>query len=66
MLKYACDHGMNEVYFVIDVLNKRSQQAVIKLGAKEQGIYRNHMMRHDYTLRDSIIYAMDLTCYISQ
>ncbi|MGA2654409.1 MAG: GNAT family N-acetyltransferase [Gammaproteobacteria bacterium] len=49
---------VREVYFVIDVLNLRSRAAVIKLGAKEKEIYRNHLKRPDGTMRDSVVYVM--------
>lgn len=59
LLDYAFNQcNMREVYFVIDVLNVRSCAAVIKLGAKEKEIYRNHLMRPDGSMRDSVVYVM--------
>lgn len=58
MLNHAFENGITAVYFVIDHLNQRSQKAVMKLGAKQQGIYKDHMIRPDCTMRDSIIYVI--------
>lgn len=46
----------NQVNFAIDILNQRSRAAVLKLGARETGIIRNHMVRPDGSMRDSIVY----------
>lgn len=59
LLDYAFHQcQVREIYFVIDFLNLRSRAAVIKLGAKEKEIYRDHLMRPDGTMRDSIVYVI--------
>lgn len=41
-----------------DVLNTRSQAAIAKLGAKQEGILRRHLKRKDGSFRDSVIYSV--------
>jgi RimJ/RimL family protein N-acetyltransferase len=59
LLKYAFeDLKINRVEFVIDARNTRSQAAVKKLGASEEGTLRQHMILHDGFIRDSKIYSI--------
>jgi RimJ/RimL family protein N-acetyltransferase len=59
LLKHAFeDLKMNRVEFVIDTRNTRSQAAVKKLGASEEGILRQHMILSDGFVRDSKIYSI--------
>jgi len=46
------------VEFKTDVLNKRSRRAMEKIGAKEDGIMRGHMLMRDGRRRDSIYYSI--------
>ncbi|MEK6279482.1 MAG: GNAT family protein [Acidobacteriota bacterium] len=42
------------VAFVTDVLNEQSRTAILRLGAKEEGILRNHMIMPGGRYRDSV------------
>lgn len=46
------------VFFKTDSNNKRSQKALEKIGAKYEGILRNHMIREDGTFRHSVYYSV--------
>lgn len=49
---------MNRVQFITDYLNKSSKQAILKLGAIEEGILRNHMVMRDFGVRNSVLYSI--------
>ena len=49
---------LNRVAFVTDFLNKNSQRAIKRLGAKEEGMLRNHMVMPDGRIRDSMFYSI--------
>lgn len=42
------------VSFVTDVLNQQSRAAILRLGAKEEGVLRNHMVMPSGRYRDSL------------
>lgn len=46
------------VEFRTDVLNTRSRTAIARLGAKEEGIFRNHTVCAGGRLRDSIYFSV--------
>ncbi len=46
------------VQFKTDLLNERSQRAIERLGAAREGVLRNHIIRPDGTIRDSIYYSI--------
>jgi N-acetyltransferase len=48
------------VGFITDVLNLESRTAILRIGAKEEGILRNHMIMPDGRCRDSVFYG--ITC----
>jgi N-acetyltransferase len=50
--------GLIRVFFKTDDNNKRSQKALEKIGAKYEGILRNHMIREDGTFRHSVFYSI--------
>ena len=59
MLRHAFDTlGFNRVEFLTDYLNTTSRQAILRLGAKEEGILRNHMIMPDGRVRDSVIFSI--------
>jgi len=59
MLSYAFEQlAINRVEFITDYLNHRSQQALIRIGAKKEGIMRNHMIMRDGRIRDSILFSI--------
>ncbi len=41
-----------------DLNNVRSQVAIERIGAIKEGVLRNHMVRPDGTIRDSVIYSI--------
>ena len=58
-LAYAFETlGVARVEFKTDVNNARSRAAIARLGAKEEGTFRNHMRRQDGTLRDSVYFSI--------
>lgn len=58
LLKHAFEQGAIRVEFKTDSLNEKSRAALLKLGAKFEGIFRNHMIRSDGTLRHSAYYSI--------
>ncbi len=41
-----------------DLRNVRSQKAIERIGAKKEGVLRNHMILPDGTIRDSVFYSV--------
>ena len=58
MLANAFDAGAIRVQFTVDVRNARSQAAVLKLGASQEGILRNHKITWTGHVRDSAIFSI--------
>jgi len=59
LLQYAFeDLGCIRVQLKTDQLNERSQRAIERLGAVKEGVLRNHMIRPDGTIRDSVYYSI--------
>lgn len=59
LLRHAFeDLGCVRVQFKTDLRNVRSQNAIERLGAVKEGVLRNHMIRPDGTLRDSVYYSI--------
>jgi N-acetyltransferase len=50
--------GYGRVRIQTDVLNARSEAAILKLGAIREGVMRRHMKREDGTFRDSVIFSI--------
>jgi RimJ/RimL family protein N-acetyltransferase len=50
--------GMGRVSWRTDHLNTRSQQAIIRLGAVREGVFRRETRRPDGSWRDNVHYAM--------
>ena len=46
------------VEFKTDSLNEPSRQALLRIGAKEEGIFRNHMITSTGRLRHSVYYSI--------
>jgi len=46
------------VELLTDVLNSQSRAAILRLGAKEEGILRHHMIMPNGRIRDSVIYSI--------
>ena len=59
LLTHAFEHWRcNRVEFITDVLNQQSRAAILRLGAKEEGILRNHMIMRGGRIRDSAIFSI--------
>lgn len=50
--------GARRVSWRTDIRNERSQQAIERLGARREGVFRSHLERPDGTIRDTVYYAM--------
>jgi RimJ/RimL family protein N-acetyltransferase len=46
------------VEFKTDALNTRSREAILRLGAKEEGIFRHHMITDSGRLRDTVYFSI--------
>lgn len=59
MLTHAFENlGLNRVEFLTDFLNSKSRQAIARLGAKEEGVLRNHFVMPNGRVRDSVIFSI--------
>jgi RimJ/RimL family protein N-acetyltransferase len=59
MLEYAFEKlGFERVEFKTDVLNTYSRRALLRIGATEEGILRNHMLMTHNRRRDTIYYSV--------
>lgn len=59
MLKHAFDVlQCMRVELKTDSLNERSRAAILRIGAKEEGILRNHMMTQNGRVRDTVYYSI--------
>lgn len=59
LLEHAFDAlGCIAVEFRTDWFNKRSQAAIERLGAKREGVLRNHMIMADGRVRDTVVYSI--------
>jgi RimJ/RimL family protein N-acetyltransferase len=59
MLRHAFETwGCIRVEFKTDSLNERSRNALLRIGAKEEGTFRNHMIVHDGRLRHTVYFSI--------
>jgi len=59
MLTYAFEKlHLNRIEFLTDFLNQNSQKAITRLGAKKEGVLRNHMIMPNGRVRDSMIFSI--------
>ncbi|MBI5463470.1 MAG: GNAT family N-acetyltransferase [Ignavibacteriales bacterium] len=59
MLRYAFETWqVNRVELKTDRLNERSRNAMLRIGAKEEGILRSHMVVPSGRLRDTVYYSI--------
>jgi RimJ/RimL family protein N-acetyltransferase len=59
MLSHAFDvMKLNRVEFLTDYFNNTSRNAILRLGAKQEGILRNHMVMPNGRVRDSVLYSI--------
>jgi RimJ/RimL family protein N-acetyltransferase len=50
--------GFNRVEYKTDLRNARSRAAILKLGARQEGILRKHMIMADGHVRDSVYFSV--------
>ncbi len=50
--------NLNRVELITDYLNITSRNAILRLGAKEEGILRSHMVMPNGRVRDSVLYSI--------
>ena len=59
MLEHAFERlGCIRVEFMADSLNEVSRKAILRLGAKEEGRFRNYILSPEGAPRDAIIYSI--------
>lgn len=59
LMKHAFeDWGAIRIQFITDANNLHSQRAILKLGARFEGRLRNHKVRGDGSMRDSMVYSV--------
>ena len=59
LLKYAFEElNCVRVQFTTDVLNEKSQNAILRLGAKKEGIVRNERIMPDGRKRNSVRFSI--------
>jgi RimJ/RimL family protein N-acetyltransferase len=59
MLAHAFEvFGCNRIEFKTDRLNRRSRDAILRLGAREEGILRKHMVTAGGRIRDSVYFSI--------
>ena len=59
LLGYAFETlGCIRVQLKTDSRNERSQRAIERIGAKREGVLRNHMILPDGRYRDSVYYSV--------
>ena len=59
LLTHAFDHWQCvRVELLTDVLNQQSRAAILRLGAKEEGTLRSHMIMPNGRIRDSVVFSI--------
>ena len=59
MLEHAFEHWQCvRVEFITDVLNEQSRAAILRLGAKQEGVLRSHMIMPNGRIRDSVCFSI--------
>lgn len=59
MMRYAFETlGCNRVEWKTDSLNTQSRNAILRLGAKQEGIFRQHMVTWSGRLRDTVYFSV--------
>ena len=48
----------NRVELITDVLNEQSRAAILRLGAKQEGILRKHIILPSGRIRDSVVFSI--------
>ncbi len=61
MLRHAFEHwACNRVELLTDARNAASRRAIVRIGAREEGVLRKHMVMRDGFVRDSVMHAITL------
>jgi RimJ/RimL family protein N-acetyltransferase len=50
--------GAIRVFFKTDVLNEQSRKAILRIGAKEEGVARKHLITASGRIRDTVYYSI--------
>jgi N-acetyltransferase len=59
MLRFAFEQlGCNRVELKTHAMNARSRAAILRMGAKEEGTFRWHMVNTDGSLRDTVYFSV--------
>jgi N-acetyltransferase len=59
MLRHAFEKlGCIRVEFKTDSLNQQSRNALLRIGAQEEGTFRNHMITHEGRYRHSVYFSV--------
>jgi RimJ/RimL family protein N-acetyltransferase len=59
MLSHAFEAwGCNRVELLTDERNSKSRDAIMRIGAREEGVLRNHMIMRDGFVRSSVLYSL--------
>ena len=59
MLRHAFEHfGCLRVELKTDALNEKSRSAILRIGAKQEGIFRKHMVCESGRVRDSVWFSI--------
>ncbi len=59
LLRHAFETlGCIRVEFKTDVLNERSRRALLRIGAREEGTFRHHMILADGRVRDTVYFSI--------
>jgi N-acetyltransferase len=59
MLEHAFERlGYVRVEFMADALNEISRKAILRLGAKEEGTFRNYILRANGEIHDAVFYSI--------
>jgi RimJ/RimL family protein N-acetyltransferase len=59
MLEHAFEvWRYNRVELLTDILNEKSRNAILRIGAKQEGVVRNHMVMRDGRIRDSVLFSI--------
>jgi RimJ/RimL family protein N-acetyltransferase len=59
LLTHAFEHWRcNRIELITDVLNEQSRAAILRLGAKQEGILRKHLILPSGRIRDSVVFSI--------
>lgn len=59
LLTHAFEHWQTvRIELITDVLNEQSRAAILRLGAKQEGILRNHLIMPSGRIRDSVCFSI--------